>query len=192
MTDLTPKQEAFCLKYIELGNASEAYRQSYDAKKATDKTIWEAASRLLTDSKVAARVEELKLAAIKRHEVTVSRVLREYAKLAFLDIRKAYDNEGHLKPIHELDDDTAAAIAAIDVVENQAGAEIGSNGIRIIDSYTKKLKFVDKKAALDSLAKHLGMFVEKHEHTGKDGAPLIPVTKEQRDAAVAAALGADS
>ena len=32
----------------------------------------------------------------------------------------------------------------------------------------------------------------QQEVTGKDGAPLIPVTKEQRDAAVAAALAADS
>jgi hypothetical protein len=32
----------------------------------------------------------------------------------------------------------------------------------------------------------------QQEITGKDGAPLIPVTKEQRDAAVAAALAADS
>ena len=27
---LTPKQESFCLAYIETGNASEAYRQAYD------------------------------------------------------------------------------------------------------------------------------------------------------------------
>ncbi|WP_020474549.1 terminase small subunit [Zavarzinella formosa] len=78
MTDkLTPKQEAFCLKYIELGNASEAYRQSYDAKKATDKTIWEAASRLLADSKVGARVKELRERAIKKHDVTVASLLEE-------------------------------------------------------------------------------------------------------------------
>lgn len=30
---LTPKQEKFCQLYIELGNASEAYRQSYDCSK---------------------------------------------------------------------------------------------------------------------------------------------------------------
>ncbi|SQE31532.1 Terminase small subunit [Mannheimia haemolytica] len=32
MTELTPKQEAFCLAYIETGNASEAYRQAYEPK----------------------------------------------------------------------------------------------------------------------------------------------------------------
>ena len=35
-----------------------------------------------------------------------------------------------------------------------------------------KIKLSDKRAALDSLAKHLGMFVEKVEHTGKNGGAL--------------------
>lgn len=29
---MTPKQDKFCMLYIELGNASEAYRQSYNAE----------------------------------------------------------------------------------------------------------------------------------------------------------------
>ena len=29
---LTEKQEAFCRAFVETGNASEAYRRSYDAK----------------------------------------------------------------------------------------------------------------------------------------------------------------
>ena len=32
----------------------------------------------------------------------------------------------------------------------------------------------DKRSALDSLSKCLGMFVERHELTGKDGVPLMP------------------
>ena len=47
---------------------------------------------------------------VSEDSAEVDRVLTEYAKLAFLDIRKAFDEDGNLKPIHELDDDTAAAI----------------------------------------------------------------------------------
>ncbi|EPZ98572.1 terminase small subunit, partial [Glaesserella parasuis] len=36
---LTPKQEKFCQLYIELGNASEAYRQAYDCSKMSNETI---------------------------------------------------------------------------------------------------------------------------------------------------------
>ncbi len=36
---LTPKQDAFCLAYLETSNASEAYRRAYDAKCMKDETI---------------------------------------------------------------------------------------------------------------------------------------------------------
>ena len=38
--------------------------------------------------------------------------------------------------------------------------------------YLKKYKIVDKKGALDSIAKHLGMFIDRQELTGPDGGPL--------------------
>lgn len=37
--ELTPKQEAFALAYVETGNAAEAYRRAYDVKAATQKPI---------------------------------------------------------------------------------------------------------------------------------------------------------
>lgn len=74
MSNLTPKQEAFCLAYIETGNASEAYRSAGYSTNATAKTINEAASRLLADSKIAARVAELKAAHVERHSVTVDTI----------------------------------------------------------------------------------------------------------------------
>lgn len=61
MSDLTAKQEAFALAYLETGNASEAYRRAYDVGQETKpETIWPAASRLLADAKVAARVRQLR------------------------------------------------------------------------------------------------------------------------------------
>ena len=58
--NLTPKQEAFTLKYVECGNASEAYRHAYDVGEDTKpETIWKEAHTLLADPKVARRVLEL-------------------------------------------------------------------------------------------------------------------------------------
>ena len=170
--DLTPKQDCFSRKFLELSeNASEAYRQSYDAAGMSDEAIWVEASRLLQNPKVALRIEKLKALHLKRHEATIDRVIAEYARLAFLDIRKAFDEEGNLKPIHELDDDTAAAISGIEVDVKVLCKEDSTEAVA---SRLHKVKLSDKKGALDSLAKTLGMFVEKHEHTGKDGEPLIP------------------
>lgn len=74
---LTPKREKFCLAYIETGNASEAYRRAYDAENMSDKTVNEAASRLLRDSKVAARCGELRAETVKRHQFTVDDMIAQ-------------------------------------------------------------------------------------------------------------------
>lgn len=83
---LTPKQERFAQVYIETGNASEAYRQAYDAENMAAKTIWEAASRTLADSKVAARVMELQEKHAKQHEVTVESLAKEYEEARSLGL----------------------------------------------------------------------------------------------------------
>jgi phage terminase small subunit len=115
MSDLTVKQRKFCLKYIETGSPSEAYRYAYDCENMNDDSIRVEGNRLLQNPAVSLRIEHLQELAQRRNEVTVDRVIAEYAKLAFLDIRKAFDGDGNLKPIHEMDDDTAAAIAGIEV-----------------------------------------------------------------------------
>jgi len=57
--ELTPKQERFCRNYVEIGNASEAYRLSYNCAKMKQSTVWECASKLLSNHKVATRIAEL-------------------------------------------------------------------------------------------------------------------------------------
>jgi phage terminase small subunit len=57
---LTPKQEKFVQGIIEGKSQADAYRSAYNAKKMTDKTIHEAASKLMADSKIATRVQELR------------------------------------------------------------------------------------------------------------------------------------
>ena len=192
--DLTPKQDAFCQRYIETGNASEAYRLSYDTEKMKPATINRAAFELLENPKIAARIAVLKERQLKRHDVTVDRVLAEYAKIGFLDIRKAFDEDGNLKPIHELDDDTAAAIAGLEVevrrssdepddeLEGQAhgGALKRQHGAT---ARLHKIKLIDKKGALDSMAKHLGMFIDRSEVTLRK--PISEMTDEEIDAEIA-------
>lgn len=75
---LTPKQEAFALKYVECGNASEAYRHAYDVGENTKpESIWTSASLLLSDPKVAQRVFKLQEDARERNSVTVDSLTAE-------------------------------------------------------------------------------------------------------------------
>lgn len=77
MEGLTPKQEAFCLAYIETGNASEAYRRSYNAKKMKTGSINVNASKLLSNANIALRVEQLRADTLQRHRLTVDDLLGE-------------------------------------------------------------------------------------------------------------------
>lgn len=74
---LTAKQEAFCLAYLETGNASEAYRQAYNAENMKPETVNVKASELLASGKVSVRVAQLQAEAAKRNEVTVDSLLAE-------------------------------------------------------------------------------------------------------------------
>lgn len=75
--NLTPKQEAFARAYVETGNASEAYRRAYNCKlDIKPKTVWEKASHLLAEGKVAARVAALKAKAAERTEITVADIAK--------------------------------------------------------------------------------------------------------------------
>lgn len=75
---LTPKQEKFCLAYVETGNASEAYRQAYDAENMKAESIHVNACKLLKGAKVALRVVELQEENRERHNITVGSLTTEY------------------------------------------------------------------------------------------------------------------
>lgn len=149
--------ERFCQEYVKNGkNGSRAYLTVYRTK--NEDTARVNASRLLTNTNIKARINELMDKIEDRTLVTPERIIREYARIAFLDIRNFYNDDGTLKKITELDDDTAAAIAGMDI-----STFTKDNGEIVISEVVKKIKNVDKKGALDSLAKIKGMFVEKVE-----------------------------
>ena len=56
---LTPKQEKFIQNILKGMSQREAYKDAYDAKNMSDKTIDETACRLFNDSKINARYQEL-------------------------------------------------------------------------------------------------------------------------------------
>lgn len=141
---LTAKQRRFVDEYIKDLNASQAaIRAGYSAISARN-----ISSSLMTKANIQQEIAERMGKRSERTAITADRVLQELARLAFLDVRKAYTPDGALKPIHELDDDTAAAIAGMDIIEFGGDEQSG---------VVKKIKLSDKKGALELLMRHLGM-----------------------------------
>lgn len=149
---LTAKQAAFVREYlVDLNATQAAIRAGYSKKTANV-----IASELLAKPNIQSAIQEEMKKRAERTEITADKVLKEFAKLAFFDPRKLFDDKGNPKDITELDDDTAAALAGLDVVQD-FDPDTG------VTSYTKKYKLASKQAALDSLGRHLGMFLDRTE-----------------------------
>lgn len=75
---LTPKQEKFAQKYVELGNASDAYREAYDVGGCTPKSINEMACTALSNNiKIISRVDEIRKELAERNKVTVDSISKQ-------------------------------------------------------------------------------------------------------------------
>ena len=162
---LTPKQQRFVEEYlIDLNATQAAIRAGYSAK--TAEVI---GHENLRKPNIQSEIDKVMGERSARTEITADRVLREYARLGFFDPRKLFNDDGSPKGIHELDDDTAAVLAGLEVMEIWEGR--GED--REFVGYLKKYKLANKIGALDSMARHLGMFIDKHELSGRDGGPIV-------------------
>jgi len=156
---LNERQKRFCDEYIISLNATDAaIKAGY-----SEKTARFQAAQILTKLNVQEYISERLKAREKRTEITQDRVLKELGRIAFLDIRKLFDENGKLKRITDLDDDTAAAIAGLDICTTQikSGSKADDGEDMTLEEITKKIKNVDKKGALELLGRNLSMWHDK-------------------------------
>lgn len=149
---LTPNEKIFINEWLIDRNGTRAYKVAFK-RCGSDQTAAVNASKKLRKANVAAYIEHRLGKLAKKTEVTAERVIREYAKLAFLDPTEFFDDKDNLLPISKLPKDIAAAIGGFDQVSRTMGS-----GVDTEIEHTKKIKIIDKKGALDSLARHLGLF----------------------------------
>ncbi|GAA4475545.1 terminase small subunit [Gluconacetobacter asukensis] len=153
MASLTGKQARFVDEYlVDLNATRAAIRAGY-----SEKTAQEQSSRLLSNVMVQDALSKAQKARSARTQITQDRVVQEIARLGLSDIRKLFDDAGRLLQPHEWDDDTAAAVASIEVDQRK---DPGPDG----DRYTvTKIKAWDKNSALEKLMKHLGLYERDNE-----------------------------
>lgn len=164
---LTPKQERFCQLYTTCWEATRAAREAgYSAKSAGYQGY-----QLLQNPLVKARIAELRDHALEEIGVTRERLLLELSRLSYVDTADAYDKLGQLLPIHEMPENVRRAITKIKVYEHIHPVKDGS-GEKELVGFTKEVEFAQKKGAIDSLAKIMGIAPDKLEHSGPDGGPI--------------------
>lgn len=161
---LPPKILRFVTEYTKDWNATQAaIRAGYSPKTAKQQ-----GSALLTRLDVkkqlqAARARRMKAAAkgLEVADITADRIYLETARLAFSDVRRLYNEHGHLLPVHEWPDDVAASVIGVETVDQNLVAGDG-----VIDR-VHKVRRADKVAALKLLAQAKGMLTEQVEHKGE-------------------------
>ena len=154
---LTNKQEAFARQVLILGSYSKAYRVAYDAENMLDKTVHNKAYELSKHGEVGGRISELRNRAEKANDVTMDRIIRELARIAFQDITSIVDKDG-LIDFSKLTDDQRATISGIKVSEVSTGDD---SLIKIIE-----IKTNNKEFALDKLTKILGGYDKDNKQKG--------------------------
>ena len=158
---LTAKQAKFVEEYMVDLNATQAdIRAGY-----SQKTAQAIGSENLRKPLVAAAIEGRRIAQTHANGITVERILKEQAAIAFFDLRKLYRPDGSLKNPAEWDDETAAAMSANETVEMAGGLAVDGSGAQHVPMYTKKVKGWDKGRALEALLKHLGASGDKPNET---------------------------
>lgn len=154
---LTAKQEKFCNEYlVDLNATQAAIRAGYSEKTATAIGAENLTKPYITDF-IQIRLKEIQ----QETGITQKRVLEEYAKIAFSDIRKLFDENNLLVDIKGIPDDIAACLYSVEVDQLWGSSMDGKVQI----GETKKVKVWNKINALDSLARHLGMFEKDNEQS---------------------------
>lgn len=148
---LTIKQEKFCNKYLECGNASEAYRYAYDCSRMGDETVWKRASELMQNGKVTGRIKELQSSFQKRTEITKERVLNELVKIGFSSIAYMHNSWIDRVEFDQLTDDQKACIKSIQTKVEKRSYDDEVRNVEMV-----KIELYDKLAALNSINKMLG------------------------------------
>ncbi|MGR9076247.1 terminase small subunit [Rhizobium leguminosarum] len=175
MPALSEKQKRFVAEYlIDLNATQAAIRAGYSAK-----TAQQQGSRLLSNVVVQEELARQQSKVAERLEITKERIVDELAKIGFanmLDYMRAGPDGDPYLDFSGLTRDQAAALSEVTVEDFKDGRGEDARDVRRV-----KFKLHDKKGALVDLAKMLGFVIEKHEHTGKDGAPIQTETRTWRE-----------
>ena len=141
---VTPKQERFVVEYlVDLNATQAAIRAGYSKK-----TAQQQGSRLLSNVVIQDRVAVLRGEVSESTKLTVEGVLERLDEVArrCLQAEPVLDRKGD--PVY---------------VQTPNGEEV--------PAYTFQAAGANR--ALELLGKHLGAWVERHEHSGSDGGPIV-------------------
>lgn len=172
--NLTDKQRAFCEEYIiDFNGAQAAIRAGY-----SEKTARMIATENLTKPYIQAYLSELIQERKERVKVSQDDVVRELSHIAFDDIKNylkfktekiKVDTDSNGEPIYDYR-------TIVDVKDSQTIDTRNIQEVAIAPNGAFKFKLYGKDDALVNLGRHLGIFNDKLNLTGEEGASEIKIS----------------
>jgi len=153
--ELSAAHARFVSEYLIDLNGAGAYRRAGYTSKSPDVE----AAHLLVIPKIQAAIRDGKARQMATAELTAARVLEELRRVAFASARDYFHADGSLKHPHQLTAEQAASVAGLEVVIKNVAAGDGHTDT------IHKMKFWPKVHALELLAKHFALLVEKVDVT---------------------------
>lgn len=141
---LTARQARFVDAYLACGNLCQAAREAGASERGANS----AAQRWATNPAVRAEIERRQAEVAKKYDVTFERVVRELAAIAFTpfgDLAEWGPDGVTLKAKDKLSDEALRSVAEVSETVTEKGGSL-------------KIRQHDKIAALEKLAKHVGLF----------------------------------
>ncbi len=179
---LTDKQRRFVEEYlIDLNATQAAIRAGYSKK--TAKVI---ATQLLHNKDVQDYLVQRREEIAKHTDITPEKVLRLWWEQANVDVNEIVeyrreacpacwpeDSQNH-DPNSDCEKCRGEGYGNLHINDSRKlkgaakrlynGVQIGKDGIKVL--------MLDRDKALENVARHLGMFIERKEITGKNGSPI--------------------
>ena len=171
---LNARQGKFAVEFLkDMDAKAAAIRAGYSPKTAEAQ-----GPALLSHPGVKAALAETRQRVQTSVEAKVPRVVEELVAVAFSDIGEVLDFSGEVVRLRDPATISERARRAIASVKVKRYVEKDGDEKRVVE--TVEFKLWSKNDALEKLGRYLGMFVEKHEITGKDGQPLLTLEAVRR------------
>ena len=157
-TDLTDKQQLFCIYYIRCFNATKAYQKAYGVDYATAVVN---GPRLLGNARIKDEVYQLKQERLNREFLSESDVFQKYMDIAFADVTDfvEFGNED-VDVILDTGERKTITVSHVNIkndadVDGTIISEVskGKDGV--------KVKLADRMKALQWLTDHMDLATEK-------------------------------
>jgi phage terminase small subunit len=159
-TELTDKQQLFCIHYIRCFNATKAYQKAYGVDYATAASI---GYRLLEKDGVKQEIHRLKQDRLNREFLSESDVFQKYMDIAFADVTDfvEFGNED-VDVILDTGERKTITVSHVNIkndadVDGTIISEVskGKDGVRV--------KLADRMKALQWLTDHMDLATDKQK-----------------------------